>query len=93
MPKLSQQQQYLSMTKPTQRNQKLLENSPSREKYKPLTHLDKIKLANHIDQLTETFVETVPIQIVNWQKMLPSQIEQQNRDSLLTVEEKQRVVA
>ena len=55
----------------------------------PLTHLDKIKLANHIDQLTEAFVERVPTQIAHWeQQMSPT-----DHSCLLTVQEKQSVVA
>lgn len=41
---------------------KLATVSPLKDKYIPLTHLDKIKLANHIDLLMQAFIEQVPSQ-------------------------------
>ena len=65
---------------------KLTAASPGKEKYVPLSHLDKIKLSNHIDHIMQAFIEQV--------KTLPFARHEMNQeqDALLTVPEKQRVI-
>ena len=63
---ISKSSSVYQSVKSTHRQTSLLEgiSTPSsRYSYVPLTHLDKLKLANHLDQLMEAFVEQVPTKI------------------------------
>ena len=41
-------------------------NNGSEEKYVPLSMLDKVRLANHLEYLMEAFIQKVPTTISNY---------------------------
>ena len=49
---------------------------PEKERYAPLNHVDKVKLANHLDQLEIFVVNEIPTLIHNKAYLLPSQFNQ-----------------
>lgn len=63
-----------TMTLPTKKPV-LVEASASRESYVPLTSLNKIMLANLLDQLIVAFLEQVQTKVSDLQFLLPAQFE------------------
>ena len=65
---------------------------PLKERYAPLNHVDKVKLANHLDQLEIFVVDEIPTLIHNKAYLLPSQFNQNEANSskqaLITMDEK-----